>query len=102
MTLAVDRDGKKDANGNKQTDFPQVVCYGKQAEVCETFLKKGRQVAIQGRIQTGSYQNKDGKTVYTTDVIASRVEFLYDAKSERKPEQPKQERFEEIDDDVPF
>ena len=59
----------------KRTDFPSVVVFGKQAENCERFLKKGRLVGVQGRLQTGSY-DKDGVTVYTTDVIADRVEFL--------------------------
>ena len=48
----------------------------KQAENCEKFLAKGRLVGVQGRLQTGSYTNKDGATVYTTDVVADRVEFL--------------------------
>ena len=50
--------------------------FGKQAENCERFLAKGRLVGVQGRLQTGSYTNKDGATVYTTDVVADRVEFL--------------------------
>lgn len=74
FTLAIDRpvgQGKE-----KQTDFPSIVTFGRQAENCERYLKKGRLVAIQGRIQTGSYTNKDGAKVYTTDVVAERVEFL--------------------------
>lgn len=74
FTLAIDRpvgQGKE-----KQADFPSIVAFGKTAELCERFLSKGRQVAVQGRLQTGSYQNKDGATVYTTDVVADRVEFL--------------------------
>ena len=50
--------------------------FGRQAETCEKYLAKGRLVAVEGRIQTGSYQNRNGDTVYTTDVVASRVEFL--------------------------
>ncbi|WP_312354064.1 single-stranded DNA-binding protein, partial [Aminipila sp.] len=74
FTLAIDRptgQGKE-----KQTDFPRITVFGKQAENCERFLTKGRLVGIQGRIQTGSYKNKDGVTVYTTDVVANNVEFL--------------------------
>ncbi len=74
FTLAIDR--VVAAGKEKQTDFPSVVAFGKTAEICERFLKKGRQVAVQGRIQTGSYQNKDGATVYTTDVVADRVELI--------------------------
>ena len=71
FTVAVDRFGKE-----KQADFIPVTVFGKQAENCEKYLVKGRKVAIQGRIQTGSYTNRDGATVYTTDVVADRVEFL--------------------------
>lgn len=74
FTVAIDRPVR--AGGEKQTDFPRVTVFGKQAENCERYLAKGRLVGIQGRLQTGSYQNKDGVTVYTTDVVADRVEFL--------------------------
>ena len=70
FTIAVDRE-KKDAGA----DFIRVTVFGKQAESTCRYMDKGRQVAIEGRIQTGSYP-KDGKTVYTTDVIANRIEFL--------------------------
>lgn len=58
--------------------------WGKQAENCDRYLFKGKQVAVNGRIQTGSYKDKDGKTVYTTDVIANNVEFL-GGKTEAEP-----------------
>ncbi len=74
FALAIDRPVR--SGGEKQTDFPSIVVFGKQAENCEKYLKKGRLVAIQGRIQTGNYTNKDGVKVYTTDVIADRVQFL--------------------------
>ena len=74
FTVAIDRPVR--AGGEKQTDFPRVTVFGKQAENCERFLAKGRLVGVQGRLQTGSYTNKDGATVYTTDVVADRVEFL--------------------------
>ena len=74
FTLAIDRPVR--AGGERQTDFPRVTVFGKQAENCEKFLAKGRLVGVQGRLQTGSYTNKDGATVYTTDVVADRVEFL--------------------------
>ncbi len=73
FSVAIDRPTR---SGEKQTDFPNVVVFGRQAENCERFLKKGRLVGVQGRIQTGKYTNKDGVTVYTTDVIANNVEFL--------------------------
>ena len=74
FTVAIDRPVR--AGGEKQTDFPRVTVFGKQAENCERFLAKGRLVGVQGRLQTGSYTDKDGATVYTTDVVADRVEFL--------------------------
>lgn len=74
FTVAIDRPVR--SGGEKQTDFPRITVFGKQAENCERYLAKGRLVGVQGRIQTGSYQNKDGVTVYTTDVVADRVEFL--------------------------
>ena len=74
FTVAIDRPVR--AGKEKQADFPRITVFGKQAENCERFLVKGRLVGIQGRIQTGSYTNRDGQTVYTTDVVADRVEFL--------------------------
>ncbi len=74
FTVAIDRPTR--AGQEKKTDFPRITVFGRQAENCERFLAKGRLVGIQGRIQTGSYTDKDGKTVYTTDVVADRVEFL--------------------------
>ncbi|MFR7986294.1 single-stranded DNA-binding protein [Zhenpiania hominis] len=60
----------------KQTDFPNIVVFGRQAENCEQFLKKGRLVGISGRIQTGRYAKKEGDMVYITEVYANKVEFL--------------------------
>lgn len=74
FSIAVDRPTR--SGGDRQTDFPRITVFGKQAENCEKYLAKGRLVAIQGRLQTGSYQNKNGDTVYTTDVVADRVQFL--------------------------
>ena len=73
FSVAIDRPPRQ--NGEKQTDFPNVVVFGKQAETCERYLAKGRLVGIQGRLQTGSYTNKDGQKVYTTDVIVEYQEF---------------------------
>ena len=74
FSVAIDRPVKQ--GQEKKADFPRVTAFGRQAENCEKFLAKGRLVGVQGRIQTGSYTNKDGRTVYTTDVVADRVEFL--------------------------
>ena len=74
FTVAVDRPVK--SGEEKKADFPRITVFGKQAENCEKYLAKGRLVGIHGRLQTGSYTNKDSVTVYTTDVVADRVEFL--------------------------
>ena len=80
ITLAVDRPKRNgDAQGNdyvRSADFIRVTVWGRQAETCDRYRSKGRQVAVNGRIQTGSYKNRNGETVYTTDVVAERVEFL--------------------------
>ena len=73
FTVAIDRPTR--SGQEKKTDFPRVTVFGRQAENCEKFLAKGRLVGVQGRIQTGSYTNKDGQRVYTTDVVAENVEF---------------------------
>lgn len=105
FNIAVDRPKRKDAE--KQTDFPHIVVYGKQAETCEKYVKQGKLISVQGSIQTGSYTNRNGDTVYTTDVVANRIEFLDwgQQKPQERPQerpQPKQQTFEEIDDDCPF
>ncbi|MDR0424950.1 MAG: single-stranded DNA-binding protein [Clostridiales Family XIII bacterium] len=74
FTLAIDRPVRQDRE--KQADFLRVTVFGRQAEVCEKYLSKGRMAAVQGRLQTGSYKNREGVTVYTTDVVADRVEFI--------------------------
>lgn len=94
FTMAIDRPRRQGAE--KQADFPRITVFGKQAETCEKYLKKGRLVGVQGRLQTGSYQNKNGDTVYTTDVVASRVEFLGSADQKQKND------FEPVDDYSPF
>ena len=77
-TLAVDRKGK-----DKGADFISCVAFGKGAEFAEKYLKKGIKIAVFGRIQTGSYTNKDGQTVYTTDVIVEEQEFCESKLSEQ-------------------
>ena len=74
FTLAVDRRFKRE--GSDQTaDFISCVAFGKTAEFLEKYGRKGTKFVVEGRIQTGSYQNKDGQTVYTTDVVCENVEF---------------------------
>lgn len=77
FTLAVDRIGSKD----KGADFPRIKAFGKPAEVFEKYLHKGSRIGITGKIQTGSYKDKNGNNVYTTDVVVAGFEFL-DSKRE--------------------
>ncbi|WP_296113042.1 single-stranded DNA-binding protein [uncultured Anaerococcus sp.] len=83
FTLAVDkklsREKREEAEaaGRPTADFPRIIVWGKMAENASRYLFKGKQCAIEGRIQTGSYQDKEtGKTIYTTDIVAENVEFL--------------------------
>lgn len=71
-TLAVDRRGKNQENS---ADFIQCVAFGKAGEFAERYLHKGTKIVLTGRIQTGSYTNKEGQRVYTTDVVAEDQEF---------------------------
>lgn len=103
-TLAVDRKGK-DAGA----DFITCVAFGKNGEFAEKYVKKGIKYGIAGRIQTGSYTNKEGKKVYTTDVVVEEHEFCESKSSDNTQPAPKQstdEGFmkipEGIEADLPF
>lgn len=80
-TLAVDRKGQKNENG-QQADFIRCVAFDRAAEFADKHLRQGQRVLIEGRIQTGSYQDRDGKTVYTTDIVVEQQEFA-DSKNDR-------------------
>lgn len=71
--LAVNRKFKKE--GEQEADFISCVAFGKQGEFVDKYLRKGTKVAVTGRIQTGSYTNKDGQKVYTTDIVVEEQEF---------------------------
>jgi len=74
FTLAVDRIYKTE--GEQNADFISCTAFGKAAEFIEKYFRKGQRIGLTGRIQTGSYTNKDDVKVYTTDVIVDRVEFV--------------------------
>ena len=104
FTLAVDRPTQ-----DKAADFIRIVVFRKQAETAHQYLSKGRQCAVEGRIQTGSYKDREGKTVYTTDVVANRVQFLgpNGSSGQQKPHGqpefgPVPDAFVNCDDDIPF
>lgn len=73
FNLAVDRRFKKE--GEQSADFISCVAFGKTAEFIEKYVFKGTKIAVEGRIQTGSYTNNDGNKVYTTEVVVEQVEF---------------------------
>ena len=75
-TLAVDRrQSRNNQNGEQTADFIQCVAFGRSGEFAEKYFRKGLKVVVTGRIQTGSYTNKDGQRVYTTDVVVEDQEF---------------------------
>lgn len=101
FTLAVDRKFKQE--GQQSADFISCVAFGKQGEFAEKYLRKGTKVAVSGRIQTGSYTNKEGQTVYTTDIVTDEIEFA-ESKAE-KTNEPMDEFMEvpqNIENDLPF
>lgn len=113
--VAVDKGYSRDKRdemkrqGKPTADFPRVVVFGRQAENCANYLAKGRMVAIEGSIQTGSYTNQKGQKVYTTEVLASRVEFIekaeVDTQPRMKPSKSKDDfdTFSQVnDDEIPF
>ena len=77
---------------DKSADFPRVVAFGKTADVIEQHLGKGRGVIVQFHIQTSKYTNKDGKTIYQTDLICDEVEFPPIKKSEEQSQEQQAEQ----------
>lgn len=101
FSIAVDRQTKE-----KEADFIRVTVFGKQAENLCRYKDKGDMVAINGRIQTGSYK-KDGKTIYTQDVIANNVEWLGGSNHEQKADDIERKAhglfgWQSSDDDLPY
>lgn len=88
FTVAVDRRFKRE--GEPTADFLRCVAFGKTAEFIDKYFSKGKMILLTGRIQTGQYTDKDGKTVYTTDIIPDNVEFG-ESKGESKPKDKPQE-----------
>lgn len=109
--LAVNRDSKDGG-----ADFIQCKVFGKQAENLQTYKGKGDEVAIDGRIETGSYKNKEGATIYTTEVVCNRIEYTHGSRSGEYSESAGKryeeksnlsgdelpDSFESAEDDIPF
>ena len=102
FNLAVDRRFKTE--GGQAADFPSCVAFGKTAEFISKYFHKGMKIALEGRIQTGDYTDKDGVKHYTTDVIAENVEFAESKKTDDAP--PSNDEWvqvpEGIEADLPF
>ena len=112
FTVAVDRRLSKEkkaeahAKGQPTADFIRVIAWGKTAELCANFLTKGKQVAVQGTMQTSTYKTNTGETRYSTDVVANNVEFIGGSLNDNKTDEfnYNQDDFQAVDDDedIPF
>ena len=89
-----------DGQWEEATEWHRVVCFGRVAESCQLYLAKGRQVYIEGRIQTRKWQGKDGEDRYTVEVLANEVKFIGGKRADG--ERGRDYRAEEVADDVPF
>lgn len=100
----------KDRDGNKQerVEWVKVVTWRQLAEICEKYLEKGRQVYIAGKMQTRQWEDRDGATRYTTEIVASEMLMLSGDSRERDPNvdaphpDPGSQERHEVDDDIPF
>ena len=102
--LAVNRAYAKQGE-ERQADFITIVAWRKTAEFCSKYFKKGQQIGVTGRIETGSYDDKDGKRVYTTKVIAEHVDFADSNRNETSNNDPFANSTPQstiTDDDLPF
>lgn len=105
FSIAVDRRFKQD--GGQAADFPSIVAFGKTAEFISKYFHKGMKIALEGRIQTGDYTDKNGVKHYTTDVIAENVEFAESKRTDGEQTPPPApndfiEVPEGIENDLPF
>ena len=106
FSLAVDRG--KNKQGENVTDFIRIKVIGKNAEFAEKYLHKGMKIALNGSIQTGSYTDKDGKKVYTTDVLVNHMEFVEKKENSGTQAQPQTDADgfmnipDGIDEELPF
>lgn len=87
FALAVERNFAKKGGDQPNADYPNCTAFGKQAEFVEKYFRKGMKAAIVGRIQTGSYTNRDGQKVYTTDVVVEQIEFCESKNSNSQNQQ---------------
>ena len=115
-TLAVDRRGRRQDGDGQTADFIGCIAFGKSAEFAEKYLRQGTKIVISGRIQTGSYTNREGQKVYTTDVVIEEQEFAeskttndqhssrasYQAQAPQTGDDGFMSVPDELDEDLPF
>ena len=103
FSIAIDRGRDKEGN-SRGADFPNIIAFGKTAESIAKFTGKGLRVAVIGRIQTGSYDDKEGRKVYTTDIVADRVKYIdWKEKDNQNGNQGIPEGFMAVEDEnLPF
>ena len=87
FTLAVDRRGRKQ-EGQQDADFPSCVAFGKSAEFVEKYVHQGTKIVLTGRIQTGSYNDREGRKVYTTEVVVEEAEFAESKNKNSNQQEP--------------
>lgn len=103
MSLATTRKYKnKDDEWVDETEWHRVTLWGRDAENAAKYLSKGRQVCIQGRLQTRSYEDKDGNTKYSTEIVCETMKFLAGKGGSIEPTDPQEKKSTSSDDDIPF
>jgi len=96
-TIASQRDFKAKGAQQYETDFINIVAFGKTAEFIGNYFKKGSPILIEGRIQTGKYENKEGRTIYTTDVVVEKAKF---AESKKQKEEQSDVIYNDVEEEV--
>lgn len=105
FSLAVDR-RFKNINGEQETDFFNCTCFGKTAEFCEKYLRKGTKVLVEGRLQNDNYTNRDGQKVTATGIVLDNLEFCESKKNDEKPAEEQKQEWASVDnmdqEELPF
>lgn len=99
-TIAIKRN-RKNANGEYESDFINISAFGNTAELINKYFKKGDMIGLEGRIETGSYKDKNGNTVYTTDLMVESIDFI-NSKSKETTQQDFKQEITLSDEDYPF
>lgn len=101
FSIATNRSWQDDqGNTQEETEWHRIVVFGGSADACNEYLESGRQVCVEGRIQTNEWEDDDGNTRYTTEIVANNVEFLGGGDDGGRDEDYSDESFD--DDDIPF